>query len=93
MIKIFDKTKKYSVTDIGEEYVIFPNTQDNNDESFICTMNEVCLFIFENIDGKKEIKEIIELVCKEYDVSYEEASNDTNEIISQLLDKKLIYLK
>lgn len=73
----------------GSEYVLVPVTNNIADMNSVYTLNETGAFIWEQIDGKKSVQDIIEALTTEYDISEEAAGNDVFEFISNL-EKYLI---
>ena len=68
----------------GSEYVLVPVTNNIADMNSVYTLNETGAFIWEQIDGKKSVAEIIEAVISEYEISPEEAERDMMEFIENL---------
>ncbi len=60
----------------GNEYVLVPIANNIADMNSVYTLNESGAFIWEQIDGKKSVEDIIDAMTKEYDVSTETASKD-----------------
>jgi hypothetical protein len=60
----------------GNEYVLVPIANNIADMNSVFTLNETGAFIWEQIDGKKNVEEIISAVTEEYDIDYENASKD-----------------
>lgn len=75
----------------GNEYVLVPVTSNIADMNSVYTLNETGAFIWEQIDGEKTVKEIVEALIAEYDISGETANNDVFEFIDDL--KKYIIIK
>lgn len=57
----------------GNEYVLVPVTNNIADMNSVFTLNDTGAFIWEQIDGKKTLSEIIAAVTKEYDINSETA--------------------
>ena len=55
--------------------------------------NEVGTHIWERIDGKLSVGDIVNLVCEEFDVEIIIAEGDTLEFISFLIDQDIVYLE
>jgi Coenzyme PQQ synthesis protein D (PqqD) len=49
------------------------------------TVNDVGARVYELIDGKRRVSEIVDTVVAEFDVSAETAESDVHEFIAQLL--------
>jgi hypothetical protein len=60
----------------GNEYVLVPIANNIADMNSVFTLNETGAFIWEQIDGKKNVEEIIRAVTEEYDIDNENASKD-----------------
>lgn len=60
----------------GNEYVLVPVANNIADMNNIYTLNESGAFIWELIDGKKNLEEIIVAVTEEYDIDTETAKAD-----------------
>jgi hypothetical protein len=60
----------------GTEYVLVPVANNIADMNSVYTLNDTGAFIWDLIDGKKNIKEIIDAVVSEYETDYETASSD-----------------
>ena len=67
----------------GNEYVLIPVTDNIADMDSVYTLNETGAYIWEQIDGKKNVSEIIAAVTREYDIDKESALNDVFEFIGQ----------
>ena len=68
----------------GNEYVLVPVTNNIADMNSVYTLNETGAFLWEIIDGEKNIEDIIEAVIREYDVSEETATADVFEFIQEM---------
>jgi hypothetical protein len=68
----------------GNEYVLVPVANNIADMDSVYTLNESGAFIWEQIDGKKNIGEIIELLIHEYEIDNETASKDLFEFAANM---------
>jgi methyltransferase-like protein len=68
----------------GNEYVLVPVTNNIADMDSVFTLNETGAFIWELIDGKKSVEDLIEAVIKEYDVDSITATTDVFSFINNL---------
>jgi methyltransferase-like protein len=68
----------------GNEYVLVPVTNNIADMNSVYTLNETGAFIWEQIDGNRNIGDIIGLVIKEYDIDKETASRDVLEFVGNM---------
>jgi methyltransferase-like protein len=72
----------------GNEYVLVPVTNNIADMDSVYTLNETGAFIWEHIDGKRNIEEIIEILTAEYEIDRETAAAD----VLNFMDKMNEYL-
>ena len=68
----------------GNEYVLVPVTNNIADMNSVYTLNETGAFIWEQIDGKRNIEDIIGLVIQEYDIDVKTASRDVLEFVCSM---------
>jgi methyltransferase-like protein len=68
----------------GKEYVLVPVANNIADMNSVYTLNETGAFIWEQIDGKKNIEDIIGLVTEEYDIDKEIALRDVLEFVGNM---------
>lgn len=76
----------------GNEYVLVPIANNIADMNSVYTLNESGAFIWELIDGKKCVKDLINAVTVEYEVDYETAKDDVFSFINNMY-KYLIITK
>ncbi len=57
------------------------------------SLNSLASFIWQHLDGKSTIKEIIENICQDFEVDKTTAQEDCLNFIQELIDKKLILLE
>jgi hypothetical protein len=60
----------------GNEYVLVPIANNIADMNSVYTLNETGAFIWEQIDGKKTVEEIIAALTAEYDIDNKIAEAD-----------------
>jgi methyltransferase-like protein len=68
----------------GNEYVLVPVANNIADMDSVYTLNETGAFIWEQIDGKRTIEEIIELLIHEYEIDNESAIKDVFEFVGNM---------
>lgn len=69
---------------IAGECLLVPIRASAADLSSIFSLNALGAFIWEHIDGRRTVEEIIECVLREYDVLREEAERDVIEYLTTL---------
>ena len=71
--------------EIDEETVIIsPN------ESIMHELNETGSFLWRNIDGKRSVAELAELLAENYEVTAEVALTDTEALLEEMSARKLV---
>jgi hypothetical protein len=60
----------------GNEYVLVPITNNIADMNSVYTLNETGAYIWELIDGVKNVEEIIAALTEEYDIDKQNAQAD-----------------
>ena len=68
----------------GNEYVLVPVTNNIADMNSVYTLNESGAFIWELIDGKKSIEDLIDAVTEEYDTDEATATSDVLSFIADM---------
>jgi methyltransferase-like protein len=74
----------------GNEYVLIPVANNIADMDSVYTLNETGAFIWELIDGKRNIEEIICTLTEEYDIDHETASKDVFSVINNMSNYLII---
>ena len=68
----------------GNEYVLVPVTNNIADMNSVYTLNETGAFIWELIDGKKNVGDLIEALIAEYNIDRETAASDVFSFIDNM---------
>lgn len=76
----------------GNEYVLIPVTNNIADMNSVYTLNETGAFIWEHIDGKRSVEEIINELTEEYNVDNKTAEADVLSLLEEM-SKYLIINK
>ena len=76
----------------GNEYVLVPVTNNIADMNSVFTLNETGAFIWEHIDGEKNVGEIIDTLTQEYDIDYGSAEDDVNSFIENMSNYLIIKI-
>ena len=74
----------------GNEYVLVPIANNIADMNSVYTLNETGAFIWELIDGKRSVEELIAAVTSEYDIEKKTATKDVFSILNNLEDYLII---
>jgi hypothetical protein len=75
----------------GNEYVLVPIANNIADMNSVFTLNETGAFIWEQIDGKKSVEEIIMFLTEEYEIDKESATGDMFSFIDNMSKYLIIY--
>jgi hypothetical protein len=70
------RSDRVAVRRINDECLLIPLTDDIADMDSLYRLNETGAFIWELIDGRRDIKEITSRVAEEFDVDQREAEKD-----------------
>ena len=68
----------------GNEYVLVPITNNIADMHSVYTLNETGAFIWEQINGKRSVEEIIVALTAEYDIDNKSAEADVFSFIDNM---------
>lgn len=76
LYKAYQQNNNCVAREVDDEIVIVP-VQDNLAEmDYLYTLNETAAFIWNQLDGKKTLEEIAQIMTENFDVDYETAAND-----------------
>lgn len=75
----------------GNEYVLVPVTDNIADMNSVYTLNETGAFIWEQIDGKRNIEEIISLLTAEYEIDHINAEADVLSFVENMSKYLIIH--
>ena len=75
----------------GNEYVLVPITNNIADMNSVFTLNETGAFIWEQIDGKRSLEEIISALTAEFDIDNKNAEQDVLSFIENLSKYLIIH--
>ena len=82
--RVYKKSDSIVFRKIGDEFILVPIRQDVGDLESIYTLNETGARIWEMIDGKTKVSEIMERLVEEFEVLPEETEKDLIEHLGQL---------
>ena len=77
---------------VSGEHILVPLASRGADIDAIFNLNETGTFIWEKIDGRRTVAEIIALVVSEFQVSADQAALDCGEFFAQLLEARAVEL-
>jgi hypothetical protein len=74
----------------GSEYILVPLANNIADMTSVYTLNETGAFIWDQIDGKKDVEEIIRALTLEYDIDIKTAEEDVFAFIENMCNYLII---
>ena len=86
----FAKKGEFVARNIAGETIVVPVRGRKGDLDAIYNLNEVAGFIWNKLDGRTTVRELVGAVCSEFDVGHETAAAETLEFIVALQDAGLI---
>ena len=75
---------------IGDEYILVPIAASVADIESIFNLNETGAAIWDKIDGKKSLKEIVAQIQEEYEAEGQQVEMDVVEFIHEMMEAKLV---
>jgi hypothetical protein len=87
---VFTRDQSAVTRRIAGETVIVPVRNDVADLDSIYTLNETGSFVWDLLDGKHTVAELIEAVVAEFEVARDVAAADVNRLIGSLRDEGLL---
>ena len=82
--RIYNKNENFVFRKIEDETILVPIKDNVGDMGSIYNLNEVAAFVWEQLDGKKNLRDIKHRLSEEYEVSAKEAEDDLSAYITQL---------
>jgi hypothetical protein len=79
-----DKQKNIIAKKINNEYILVPLTGNVANMEALYTLNETAAFLWEKIDGTKNITGLAEEIVKEFKVELPEAMFDTKDFLEKI---------
>ncbi len=89
---VYNKSERFVEKAIGKEKVLVPLTDNVADMNKVFNLNEVAAFIYDTIDGEKSIDEVRATVMNSYEVPEEDALNDINSFITEMVNNGVLFL-
>jgi hypothetical protein len=74
----------------GNEYVLIPVSDNVADMDSVYTLNETGAFIWELIDGKKCINDLVSALAEEYKIDIETAESDVLSFINKMKEYLMV---
>jgi hypothetical protein len=88
---ILSHSKSIVTRKTGNEYILVPITDNIADMNSVYTLNETGAFIWDRIDGKRNLEEIIAALTEEYDIDTQNAEKDVFSFIENMSNYLIIH--
>lgn len=88
---VFARNEQVVSRKIVDELILVPMRKDVADMETLYTLNEVGARVYELIDGKRPLGEIVSAIHEEFDVTEQQAESDVREFIEQLLEIEAVH--
>ena len=88
---ILSHSKSIVTRKTGNEYILVPITNNIADMNSVYTLNETGAFIWDQIDGKRNLQEIIAALTDEYDIDMHSAEKDVFSFIENMSNYLIIH--
>jgi Coenzyme PQQ synthesis protein D (PqqD) len=89
--RCFQKDKNLVTRSIAGETIIVPVRSGVSDMEHIHVLNEVGSRVWDLLDERTPISQIVDAICAEYEVSPEQAARDIDELLHNLETAALIH--
>jgi coenzyme PQQ synthesis protein D (PqqD) len=90
--KSFVKDDNLMARNIAGETLIVPIRNSVGDLNSIYTLNEVGALVWQMIDGRTSVEQIVGAISREYDVTADEAAGDVVELLDSMTEAGLVRL-
>jgi hypothetical protein len=90
MTTCFVKKGEFVARAIAGETVVVPVRGQVGDLNAIYNFNEVASFIWKHIDGSTNVRQIVDAVADEFEVTPEKANEDTLDFLKSLVAAGLV---
>ncbi len=87
----FVRTQEFVTRQIAGETLVIPIKGGIGDLNSIYTLNQTGTLIWESLSAGAPVADIVEAVCREYDVAEEEAARDVAEFLASLEAEDLAH--
>jgi len=87
----YKRNENFVYRKIENETILVPIKENVGDMSCIYNLNEVGAFIWEQLDGKKTLNDILNRITEEFDITVQDAQIDLSDYISDLKEIHAIH--
>ena len=90
--KCYCKNESFVFRRIESETILVPIKDNVGDMGSIYNLNEMGAFIWEHLDGQRQLKSVKDKILDEYEVSPQEAESDLKAFVSDLIEIEAVRL-
>ena len=87
---VFERSPNVVFRNVGPDAVLVPVRRNVGDLDAVYTLSPVAVLIWNLLDGKRSIDDIVTAICDEFDVDRTAASADVAEFVADLSEAALI---
>src|SRR5437667_8660028 len=87
----FQKDKNLVTRSIAGETLIVPVRSGIADLDYIYALNEIGSLVWELLDERASVSQVVEAICTKYEVTPEQAARDVGDLLSSLEAAGLIH--
>ena len=84
--RVYERNDRVVSRRIVDELILVPVRQSVADLETLYTLNEVGARVYELIDGKRSVGEILEAIITEFEVDRQTARSDVETFVQQLVE-------
>ena len=78
----------FCVREVGDE-TVFLNQSGNH----VLSLNGVGSFVWQQVDGAHSLRDILDIICEEYEVEIAQAEADLRQFMTELEENKLLTVQ
>jgi hypothetical protein len=87
---IYAKSDNLVMRNVGSETILVPVRSNVGDLDSVFTLNTIAARIWMLLDGRRTLDELVDELCREYDVTPEVLRSDVAELLQALEEGKLV---
>jgi hypothetical protein len=89
-MKVFQRTRNIVSRRVAGELFLVPVAGNLADMQRIFTLTKVAEFIWDRLDGQRNLSDILNDVVERFDVNEEQADSDIQALVTELLTEGLV---
>lgn len=84
------RNNNFEIVSVADEYMAIPMGEEAVSFHGVVALSEAAAFLLNHMDEPRTKKELVDLLCQEYDVERTTAEKDVDEIVIKFSDLKII---